>query len=60
VSARKAAKIMGVNVKTMFAYCRAATEGLPSKLTKVERHPLTGHFLVDLDELRELRKQARA
>ncbi len=57
VSANKAAKILGVDRKTVLSMCRAACEGSPTKLKSVERDPLNGYYWIDLQEVQALSKR---
>lgn len=57
VTARKAAKILDINVNTMYRWCEAAVRGRPTKIRGVER-TATGRLYVDLAEVHALKREA--
>lgn len=59
VSPTRVAGILGVHVNTVHSWCQKAVAGEPSKLTKVEQHPATGYYWLDLDEVLDLRKKPK-
>lgn len=54
VSPRKAARMMGVHVHTVYAACRAAEQGQPTLLRNVSRAS-NGYLLLDKDEVTKAR-----
>jgi len=54
-SPSKAARILGVHTNTIYNWCRAVEGGQPTRIKKVERHPVTGYLYLDLDEIRGIK-----
>ena len=57
ISPTKVAGILGVHINTVHTWCKKAVTGEKSKLKNVERNPVTGYYWVDLEEVKELKRQ---
>lgn len=57
VSPRRAAKMLGRHLNSVYGWCRAAERGQPSKFRNIERDPRNGYFLIDLDEIERLQDE---
>lgn len=51
ISPTRAAQLLDVHPNTVYSWCHRATNGEPSKLENVERHPLTGRYSIDYEEI---------
>lgn len=51
LSPTQVARRLGVHKNTVYAWCRAAVKGRPTKLVTVERCP-NGYYLVDLRDVK--------
>ena len=56
VSPRKAARLLGVHYNTVIAHCQRSVRGEPSKLKTVSQNPLSGYYLIELEEVITLRQ----
>jgi hypothetical protein len=59
VSPAKAARLLGLHYNTVYAYCRAAVSGRPSRLVNVSQNPVSGYYQIDLHEVNSLRNRKR-
>ena len=57
ISPARAAKLLGVNIKTMRAWCHCAINGHPRVIRQAKRNPHTGYMLVSLVEILTLKQQ---
>jgi DNA-binding transcriptional regulator YdaS (Cro superfamily) len=55
ISASKAARMLGIHRNTVYAWCKDAVDGNPSKLQGVERNPMTGRYMIEVSEIRRLK-----
>lgn len=54
ISPAKAAEMLGLHHNTVLAWCKAAIEGRPSKLSDVEQY-INGYYWISLKEVKLLR-----
>lgn len=59
VSPSRAASILNVHPHTIRSWCRKALDGEESRLENVYQNPLTGYFWVDLEEIREIKRNPK-
>lgn len=55
ISPSKAARLLGVNYRTVLRHITKAVHGCPSMLQSVYRDPKSGYYWLDLDEINALR-----
>ena len=54
ISPRKAAKLVGVHIDTMYEWCRAAHRGKPSMLDGAVRRDSTKHYWINREFVDDL------
>lgn len=59
IQPRKAAKLLGVHLNTVYAYCRRAVAGEASPLREVHQNPLTGYYWLSLTDVMRLKGQEK-